>query len=662
MIDPESEESGKMQLRFRQVHLDFHTSGEIDGVGAQFDPKEFQQTLTEAGVDSITCFSVCHHGYSYHPTQIGMMHPSLEFDLLRAQIDAAHEVGIAVPVYISAGGNEVAAYRHPEWREITPPEVSPWGVRDELHPGFHKLCFNTGYLDYLCRLTEETVSRFPDADGIFFDIILQRQCCCPQCVADMLARGMNPENPEDRKAFSLDVLQKYYEATTAAARKHNPTMPVFHNSGHLALDRLDLLKYFSHLELESLPTGGWGYDNFPKTAAFARKTGLEFLGMTGKFHSSWGEFGGLKHPNALRYECAAMIASGAKCSIGDQMHPSGKLDRSTYEIIGQAYREIKRKEVFCRDAVNIADIALISAEACGAESRDSDIGASRILLEGHFLFDVIHPSAAFDAYKMVILPDSIPVSIELAERLKAYVARNGKLLACGESLKGLPLDFGAAVGSSSGFFPTYLLPGPEFRSDFVTTPFVIYGANLELTVTTGMSLGEVYYPYFNRSIGHFCSHRQTPNRPEPSGFSGGVIRDNAAAIAYPAFTLYRRDGAVVMRHFLTKVIAHLLGPDITVTDNMPGTARLTVTEDRINRRKIIHLLYGPAVKRGENIEIIEDLPPLCDVEISLLISERIKTVTCEPEGRAIPFKIAGRRLHCKIDRFSCHQMVAVRYE
>jgi hypothetical protein len=56
------------------------------------------------------------------------------------------------------------------------------------------------------------------------------------------------------------------------------------------------------------------------------------LGMTGKFHTTWGEFGGFKHPNALRYECAAMLAYGAKCSVGDQLHPLGRMDESTYVL------------------------------------------------------------------------------------------------------------------------------------------------------------------------------------------------------------------------------------------------------------------------------------------------------------------------------------------
>jgi hypothetical protein len=40
-------------------------------------------------------------------------------------------------------------------------------------------------------------------------------------------------------------------------------MPVFHNSGHISPDARDIVAYDSHLELESLPTGGWGYDHFP---------------------------------------------------------------------------------------------------------------------------------------------------------------------------------------------------------------------------------------------------------------------------------------------------------------------------------------------------------------------------------------------------------------
>ena len=102
-------------FRFRQVHLDFHTSPLIPGVGERFDKKEWQEALKLGHVDSITVFSKCHHGYSYHPTKVNEMHPTLKFDLLGAQLEACREIGVRAPVYISAGLDEKDAVAHYEW-------------------------------------------------------------------------------------------------------------------------------------------------------------------------------------------------------------------------------------------------------------------------------------------------------------------------------------------------------------------------------------------------------------------------------------------------------------------------------------------------------------------------------------------------------------------
>ena len=41
------------KLRFRQIHLDFHTSEHIPGVGLKFDKQQWQDKLLEARVNSI---------------------------------------------------------------------------------------------------------------------------------------------------------------------------------------------------------------------------------------------------------------------------------------------------------------------------------------------------------------------------------------------------------------------------------------------------------------------------------------------------------------------------------------------------------------------------------------------------------------------------------
>ncbi|MEE1200951.1 MAG: hypothetical protein U0L09_09895, partial [Christensenellales bacterium] len=95
----------RIKLPTRQVHLDFHTSPEIPGVGDAFDKAQFQAAIKEGNLNSITVFAKCHHGLCYYPTQIGAIHPTLRpgFDLTGAMVDAAHEIGVRAPIYITTG-------------------------------------------------------------------------------------------------------------------------------------------------------------------------------------------------------------------------------------------------------------------------------------------------------------------------------------------------------------------------------------------------------------------------------------------------------------------------------------------------------------------------------------------------------------------------------
>lgn len=198
-------------------------------------------------------------------------------------------------------------------------------------------------------------------DGVFLDICWPRPCVCPSCIDSMLKLGLNPENEADVEKHIRIVYHKYTKQINETVARYDKNMPVFYNCGNIPRnDRSIVYANTQHLELESLPTGGWGYDHFPLSAAYSRVLGREFTGMTGKFHKSWGEFGGYKHPNALIYETALSMANGAKCCIGDQLHPLGKFEKATYRLIGEAYAQVEKKEKWCRDVTAVADVAVYS--------------------------------------------------------------------------------------------------------------------------------------------------------------------------------------------------------------------------------------------------------------------------------------------------------------
>ncbi|MDQ8192876.1 beta-galactosidase trimerization domain-containing protein [Coraliomargarita sp. SDUM461004] len=675
-------------LRFRQIHLDFHTSGAIAGIGTQFDKAAYQATLQRAAVNSVSTFATCHHGWSYYDTKVGKRHPGLSFDLLRAQFDACKEVGINVPIYLTAGVHNLAADEHPEWREISPEgKYSGW-TDSNLKPGFKMLSFHSPYLDYLCEQVKEVMHLFPNADGIFLDIISQNEDCSVWALQHMQAKGLDPLKPEDRRQSRLDGLMKYYQRVTETVRSIDPNMPIFHNSGHVTPGYRDILQFFSHLELESLPTGGWGYDHFPMSAKYAHKLDLDYLGMTGKFHSTWGEFGGYKHPNALRYECCAMLAFGAKCSVGDQLHPDGTLDESTYEIIGAAYREVAQKEIFVQGAKSYADVGLIcSAAVHGADSfltnrreRPSDTGAGRMLLEAHVLFDVLDIEMDFSNYKLLILPDDVDVVPELEVKLKAYLAEGGMLLLTGSSgidpKRGMLFDVGAEVGELSEYSPDYVLPRAGLRADFVNRPMVMYAQSHRVKVTDGESFGDVYDPYFNRQWDHFCSHQHAPNQPEASGFSCGVRKGNIAYLAHPIFSIYRSYGQVALRQYFEKILAQLMAEDRSLNvSGLPSNGRVSLMHQSDEQRFILHLLYANTINRGgavdlhggnisgaqQSYEVIEDLVPLTGLTVEIRLNIVVNSVRLEPSGESLEFEQINGIVYFKVAELLCHQMIVLTY-
>lgn len=660
------------KLRFRQVHLDFHTSPDIDGIGEKFDKAQWQASLKKAHIDSITCFSSCHHGESYHPTKVGRMHPGLKFDLLRAQIDACHEIDVKVPVYVSGGLNQYIAGIHPEWRAVNPEGVLYGGVTDA---GWHRLCFNSPYIDYLCDYLKEVVRNYPDGDGIFIDIISKVHCCCPYCVRDMIKAGLDPKNMDDVDKFAADVLTKYYQRTTEAVRSVDPDMPIFHNSGHVKLQPQDILPYFSHLELESLPTGGWGYDHYPMSAAYCRNLPYDFLGMTGKFHGTWGEFGGFKHPNALRYECAAMLANGSKCSVGDQLHPSAQLDESTCDLIGAAYSEVEAKEPWCVDAVSMANLAILQRLDRPANATT---GASRFLLESHIPFDIVDETMDFNKYKIILIAEGDALSRETADKMKAFLASGGKVILA----KSAPFvadtqetwcDLPGTIGEESPFNPDFIKAAPDMVAT-VKTPFLMRARSQRFKASEG-SIGDIYDPWFNRNIKHFCSHQHAPFRNEKSGFDAGAMNGNILYFAHDIFVLYCSVGCVEIKHFMQNAMNKFCGNDMIVTtENMPSTGRVSLMKQEKENRLILHALYANTVLRGKRgikfsdwqnewsygqVEVVEELLPLYNTSYSVAVDKAPEKVTLQPEGKSVDFTCADGKVKFTLDEFTCHAMVVI---
>ncbi len=526
---------------------------------------------------------------------------------------------------------------------------------------------------------EEVVKNY-DADGIFLDIVRPKACYCQNCVRAILTEGNDPYDEVTAKEYGERLYETYTSKVRASIDKYKPGLPVFHNGGHIAKGRSDLAHMNTHLELESLPTGGWGgYDHFPMSAKYVINDGMDFLGMTGKFHTTWGgEFGGFKHPNALIYETSMSIAmGGAKCSIGDQLHPLGKMDPVTYEVIGKAYSQVEAKEAWCTDVENIADVAILSAESIDLDNHDGhesyygmDVGANRMLLQTHHLYDIVDDTMDFTKYKVLILADSIRLDEKLLKKVNNYINSGGKVLASGAS--GLAkdsdefvLDLGVNYVSQNKITPNYIKTDNSSRHES-STSMVMYSPSIITELTDGVELGQMENSYFNRETFTFCSHQHAPSTEEGIAPPGLVATDKTVYIPWNVFSEYAEVASLHLRDIVSDAIDKLLAEDKTLETDIPTQGIVTYMKQESENRHVLHLLYGSPVLRGGNskmtkkpIEVIEDLVPLYETSVSLKVKGPVNKVYLAPQMDTIEWTQEEDIITFTVDKFTCHQMVVV---
>jgi hypothetical protein len=419
-------------------------------------------------------------------------------------------------------------------------------------------------------------------------------------------------------------------------------------------------------EIESLPTGGWGYMFFPKNVRFARNFPLPYMGMTARFHKSWADFGGLKPYAALEYETAQMIAHGARCSIGDQLHPRGTLDKAAYQNIGNVYARVEQREPWLKDAKPVVQIGVLQAEErpVGMGGRikvaGAEEGAVRILTQTKHQFDLIDRPAEFEPYQLIVLPDTVVVDEPLAKRLRAFVKNGGALLASGNS--GLNADqtdvvlaeLGIKAHGRSPYQTTYIRFGKEIGADVLPTDHVMYENGVRVTPVGGAeSLAKVLEPYFDRSWKHFSSHFQTPP-DRVSRYSAVVQKARVAYIAYPIFGAFAGHASVPYRLLVRNVIERLMPEPLL---RVAGPTSLESSVMRQGKRTIVHLLYYVAERRTEKLDLIEDVVQIFDIPMSLKLEKAPNRVYLAPEGLDVPFEFLAGRVNLRVPEINGHAMI-----
>ena len=414
-------------------------------------------------------------------------------------------------------------------------------------------------------------------------------------------------------------------------------------------------------DLEDLPTTWGGYDKLPMQAKYFLNAGYSITAMSGKFHTAWGEFGGFKHPSALKYEAAAMIGFGANCNFGDQLHPNGKIDNSTYENIGYAYDYVKQIEEYGIGGKPISNLGLWRSF-----DQDSDEGLSQMLLENQIDFDVANFSLDFTEYEVLIVPSNSTLSKLEIDKFKNFIDAGGSVIALSKSLTnfledGVSKDFGVKYLGHSDYDCDYTQIKDPLYPCFVKTPFLNYHSAIRVKpLESAEVLADIFEPYFNRTLGHYCSHQKTPFKDNKAEYPSIIKYRNSIFIAHDLDIMYKKYGARIHRDVFNNCL-NLLYKNPYITVELPSSGRINLLHQEEKKRFVLHLFFSTPIQRGL-AAVIEDFVPINRVKVFFNLPREINKAWLIPDCKSLDIEHSDSGFFVTIPSMKMHSAIVFHYQ
>lgn len=656
---------------WRKVHLDFHNSKHVPKIGAQFNADEWGDRLVSGNVSGIVVFAKDMHGYFYYPSKYGPVHPGLSFDLLGEQVKACRKRKIAVYAYYCTTWDNYLADTHHEWLVINRDGSNHLPKKGQT-PSWTALCLaHKSFVDLMADHVREFVAAY-ELDGAWLDMAepVSYECFCPECIRQIKERGQDPNDAEAQRAHKNGLFLEFHKRMRDLTHQTRPNCQIDFNDIGLACvsQRAEVL---DNIDIEALPTGGWGYFYAPLQIRYQRTFGITTYGMTGRFVSSWADFGGLKLPVQLDAELASIVANASRCDVGDQMPPNGCLNPAVYHVLGKSFGRIKKIEPWLEDAAPVTEAALIVPAIPFDSLRDENLyGLTKLMIEARLQFDVVEPGQDWERYGLVVLPDEFRPDATLVQRLQKYIANGGAVIVChhagvaaGAKTSWLE-QYGFTYAGDSPFTPAYMVPQTAFTGDMPPYEYALYnGATQWKAQAPATVLAKLGEPLFQRSGEHYTSHAQSPF-DHLTDYAVLARSGRVGLVGFPLGNSYYQKGYWVYRAGFEQLVKEVL-PARLIETNAPLSTEITVThqtaDPQLGRREryMVHIVNWSATRKAPpHPEVHEDPIPLTDIRVRLNLPLKHATARAVLANRKLHISHVEGGLEVILPRVEVHEIVS----
>ena len=157
-----------------------------------------------------------------------------------------------------------------------------------------------------------------------------------------------------------------------------------------------------------------------------------------------------------------------------------------------------------------------------------------------------------------------------------------------------------------------------------------------------------------KAIGQVHDTRSPSSRPLPAASVADLGKGKIAATYFSMSQGYLDDRSRTARAFLNDLVRQLF-PDPLV--EVAGSSDVDVSVNQISGRLAVNLVntVGPHA----DAPILDSIPPVGPLAISIRSPQRPSRITLEPGGHALPFEYQHGKARLTVERLDIHGVVVV---
>lgn len=606
------------------------------GFATKFNGRDIVRATKDGGAEYLVIWAR-EGDWAFYDSKLQPKPPGLgDRDVLREAVDEGRKLGLPIIAYCQVQYPGHALREHPEWRVVD----------HAGNPIEGRVCYRSGYLDYMKRMVEEQLAY--GIDGFHLDMVDQgfgapHGCWCETCQKQFqhqfghaMPAGVTwDEDWDDMLEFRYASSEQFEKQLTAHIRSVNPKATVdynYHGNPPFSWEVGQRpVQHANNADFVTGETGSWGFSaltiglnaEFYKAATPGQPFQIAIQRGVRNYHDQT-----TRPLNDIRWELLTLLSHGGFVTMVDKTAYDGWLDPVAYERFGEAFKEVhaKRAHFGHRPVFEVGLYFSSRSRDWYGRDRPSDYfrafqGAHKAMVYEHIPWGVILDEnvtlETLQQFPVVLLPNVAILSPDEVALLSSYVEAGGRLIVTGVTgtfdRLGQPLP-NTAIAELVGAklvrrlqsndswvrFPSQEIGlstedidrlAPDGRRDW---PYLVRGPGVVYEATTAKTCGELLAPHQTWLHAEGRYHPDYPMSADkpigPAVLVNQVGKGTVLTLSSSPDWCTASDHALPEARKLLASAIRLLNPEPRLTIQAPVNVQAVVTDDPASRTLRLHLL------------------------------------------------------------------------